>query len=247
MQHGRAIHVEASVHERRQGATRPAFPCGWYNTGKHMDESTSRAPIRRPEGGELTSFHVRRACDGEQESLAWVITRFTPLLLLQANYRLRHPLRRLCDPEDLVDDVWAVTLPRMGALDERDGRLTPVLLKFLSTTLLQRTNQLLKKHLQRSSESLATSIRECMPVEVTGVRTKTERDEASRMLHAALAELEAHEREVLVLRGIEQVSNDEVSRLLGVTPGAVTQRYQKALGRLRRRLPGSLFDELPEG
>ena len=70
------------------------------------------------------------------------------------------------------------------------------------------------------------------------------RDEAMQAMRAALWELDEPDQEVLVLRGIEQVPNEAVAKLLGLTPGAVTRRYQRALARLRHRLPGPMFDEL---
>lgn len=81
---------------------------------------------RSIDGEEPTSIHVRRAHAGERESLAWLITRFSSLLRLQASYRLRGTLRRIYDPDDLVDDVWVAVLPRLGDLEERGGRMTPV-------------------------------------------------------------------------------------------------------------------------
>ena len=72
--------------------------------------------------GALTSLHVRRAADGDSESLGWVVARLSPLLLAQADYRLGPVLRSLYDPEDLVNDTWIVALPRLPELPARDGR-----------------------------------------------------------------------------------------------------------------------------
>jgi RNA polymerase sigma-70 factor (ECF subfamily) len=203
---------------------------------------------------DLTTLHVHRARDGEQESLAWLIARFSPLLYAQASYRLRGSLRQIYDPEDLVADVWATVLPRFGDLRERSNRLTPVMLKFLSTTLLNKANRLIEKHLTRprqigSSESPTTSgsdLLERLPADITHASTLAQRDEAFTALQAALNELDEQDREVLVLRGIEQISNDEAAQLLGVTPGAATRRYQRALDKIRVLLPGSVLDELPD-
>src|SRR5262245_53247125 len=89
-----------------------------------------------------TTYHVRRAREGEESSLRWVVARFTPLLRAAADYRLGKHLRGLYEPEDLLQDVWAVALPRLGDLIPRSERYTPVLLKFLSTTLLRRIQHL---------------------------------------------------------------------------------------------------------
>jgi RNA polymerase sigma factor (sigma-70 family) len=60
----------------------------------------------------------------------------------------------------------------------------------------------------------------------------------------ALAGLDADERAVVVLRGIEQLPNGEVARLLGVDDSLATRRWQRALVRLKELLPDSVFGEL---
>ena len=203
---------------------------------------------------DLTTVHVHRARDGSQDSLAWLVARFSPLLHAQATYRLRGALRQVYDPEDLVADVWATVLPRLGGLQERANRLTPVMLKFLSTTLLHKANHLIEQHLARPRQVRAADapaisggdLLDRLPAEVAHASTVAQRDEAFTVLHAVLAELDQKDQEVIVLRGIEQHANDEVAGLLGVTPGAVTRRYQSALKKLRVRLPGSILDELPD-
>ena len=97
---------------------------------------------------DATSIHIARAHDGDEGSRAWLVARFTPLLEVQAGYRLQGDLRRLCDPEELVDEVWLVTLPRLGDLRPRDGHWKPVLLKFLATTLLNKVNSMMMRHLR---------------------------------------------------------------------------------------------------
>ena len=199
---------------------------------------------------DLTTRHVHRARDGDRESLAWLIARFSPLLLAQASYRLRGSLRRVYDPEDLVADVWVTMLPRLGELRERSSRLTPVLLKFLSRTLLNKANHRIERHLARprhvGSGDSESELLDGLAADVTDASTLARRDEAYTALHEAIAELDETDREVLVLRGIEQHANDEVASLLGVTPAAVTRRYQRALRKLRHRLPGSILEGLPD-
>jgi RNA polymerase sigma factor (sigma-70 family) len=49
----------------------------------------------------------------------------------------------------------------------------------------------------------------------------------------ALAQLASADREVLVLRHLEQLSVDEIAHVLGITKVAVTTRHFRALERLR--------------
>lgn len=177
--------------------------------------------------------------------MAWLIVRFSPLLRLQARYRLRGALQSVCDPDDLVNDVWVTALPRLGDLRERDGRMTPVLLRLLGTTLLHKANHLIVKHLRRSDMQAARDELHRLADDITTACSKAQEEELHRAVVDALLELDESDREVLVLRGIEQLPNEDAARLVGVSAGALTRRYHKALERLRHRLPGSIFDELP--
>jgi RNA polymerase sigma factor (sigma-70 family) len=180
------------------------------------------------------------------------VARLSPLLLAQAAWRLKPPLRALYDPEDLVNDAWAVALPRLGELEAHGGRHTPTLLKFLATTMLFRVNNLMRKHLRgeplprphRGTPGDSTETLARLPDERSGVVTAAVRAETRNMVLACMGELDPRDREVLLLRGIEQQSNQAAALLLGLSPETVKKRYQRALERLRARLPGSIFEEL---
>jgi RNA polymerase sigma factor (sigma-70 family) len=192
---------------------------------------------------DLTSLRIGRAVAGDDDSCAWLIGRFTPALLAQARYRLRGAMGRVCEPDDLVQDVWAITLPRLTDLRARDGRWTPVLLKFLATTLLRRVHHLARRRARDGAADGGTDGGEPL-AEWTGVVTRVHRRDAHDAVHDAIAELSEVDREVLVLRGIEQHDNGEVARLLGVPDSTVTRRFQRALERLRAALPDSIFSDL---
>lgn len=197
---------------------------------------------------DLTTLHVRRAVAGDGASRTFLIERFTPWLLAQARYRLAGPAGRHCEPEDLVQETWAITLPRLVDLREREERLTPVLLKFLATTLLRCATQVLRKHVLRRPQ-LATAGDEsdavaALPADCSGVVTRLCRRDREDAVQQAIAQLPPEEQEVLVLRGIEQHGNREIARMLGVDDSVVTRRWQKALARLQELLPDGLVNEL---
>jgi RNA polymerase sigma-70 factor, ECF subfamily len=63
--------------------------------------------------------------------------------------------------------------------------------------------------------------------------------ELERRLHAAIAELNDDDREVILMRHFENLSNQEVALELGLTEAAASMRYLRALRRLRTALqPG---------
>jgi RNA polymerase sigma factor (sigma-70 family) len=58
----------------------------------------------------------------------------------------------------------------------------------------------------------------------------------SAELQEALRALSAGEREVVALRIVLDLEGEEVARLLGITPTAVSTRLHRALGKLEERM-----------
>jgi RNA polymerase sigma-70 factor (ECF subfamily) len=204
----------------------------------------------------VTSYHVRRARGGDRESLDWLIERFSPLLRAAAEYRLTKSLRRLYDPEDIVNDVWATALPRLPELSPRDERYTPVLMKFLSTTLLYKVRNLVEKHIRGKppreeargprGEDASGDPLDRLAAGGTGVASRLGREETRDLVAASLAKLDPRDREIIVLRGIEQHPYREIAAIVGDDPAVLAVRYQRALEKLRRALPGSVYEEFEE-
>lgn len=65
------------------------------------------------------------------------------------------------------------------------------------------------------------------------------REEERRRVQAALERLLAHEREILVLRYLEQLSTSEAAAALGVSESAAKMRHLRALERIREFLQES--------
>ena len=63
------------------------------------------------------------------------------------------------------------------------------------------------------------------------------RNEVVGQLRTALQDLGEADREVLILRHLEQLSNNEVAEILGIDKYAASKRYLRALERLRNVMP----------
>ena len=63
------------------------------------------------------------------------------------------------------------------------------------------------------------------------------REEMVLEMRAALETLDPIDREVLVLRHLEELSNNEVAEILGIDKYAASKRYLRALARLRAAMP----------
>jgi RNA polymerase sigma-70 factor (ECF subfamily) len=201
-----------------------------------------------------TTLHVRGAIRGERACVDWVVTHFTPFLLAQAQYRVGRHLRGLYDPEDLVQRTWTIALGRLDTIQPRRDRYTPVLMSFLSSVLLQDYRNLLRKHINRRREPQAdresrdTSADRMaqIPETASGVITKAVRSARVAELWSALQRLSVEDREVLVLRGIEQLPFKAVAEKLGVNIGTLRWRYHEALKKLKPLFPAQMLEELAE-
>jgi RNA polymerase sigma-70 factor (ECF subfamily) len=71
------------------------------------------------------------------------------------------------------------------------------------------------------------------------------REELRQRVQAALALLAARDREVLLLRHVEQLSTHDTAAVLGITEGAVKSRHLRALERLRVLLGKDMTEDEP--
>ncbi len=187
-----------------------------------------------------TTAQVRRAIAGDMQSLEWLVERFSPGLLAQARYRMGPDLARLVDPQDVVQDAWAIAIPKLHELAIEDRRATPITLKFLTSIVLFRTNHLLRAHIRRTAQR-STEDADGLPAREDGALTTAIRRETVQIVLDQLEALDPADREVLILRGLEQRPGKEVAELLATSADAIYVRYHRAIRRLRAALPGSLF------
>ncbi len=192
-----------------------------------------------------TSVELRQAAAGDLDSLEWLVHRFTPLLLAQAHHRIGEALGKRVPPVELVQEVWAIALPRLGELVAGAGRATPVVVKFLGTVCDLRIRAHVRA-LERENamfEAPGPEALHGLPADQSGLVTGVARRELFEKVRAAMDSLSSEEREVLLLRILEQRTGAEVARLLGLEPNAVYVRQHRALAALRGVLQADLFDE----
>jgi RNA polymerase sigma factor (sigma-70 family) len=207
--------------------------------------SSSSSPFQPGE----TSLQLRKALQGDRDSLEWVILRLSPILVMEARERLGPYLAKLYDPEDLVQDAWLTTCSRLKDLQEQEGRYVPVALRFLSQCIIFRVNNLLRKHLGKLGDTRASiDSAEHLQVseETTDVISKMTRSHAYQQAVKALQGLTDEERKLVLYRGVEQLSTNEVGMLLQLKANTVVVKYRRVIEKLRRRVPQSVFDDMSE-
>jgi RNA polymerase sigma-70 factor (ECF subfamily) len=143
-------------------------------------------------------------------------------VLIRASQRLGEYLRNPVLPFD----VWIRQIARDAMIDEHRRH------RDAARRSLDREQPLAAAFGDRSSLDLAAQLRD---PELTPAAAAL-RGELQRRFHAALVKLDDDDREIVLLRHFEQLSNSEAARTLGLSDAAAGMRHLRALRRLRALL-----------
>ena len=188
---------------------------------------------------------LRRARAGDAPALATLFTRYGERLRRMIHLRLDRRLTGRVDASDVLQDVYLEVRHRMAT-----GGADPSLPFFLWLRLVtgQKLTDLHRRHLgtqmrdagmeislhrgampEASSASLAAQLLGTM----TSASQAAVRAEHRVIVQEALNGLDPMDREILVLRHFEHLSNDEAALTLGLKRSTASQRYVRALMRLK--------------
>jgi RNA polymerase sigma-70 factor, ECF subfamily len=201
-------------------------------------------PIMADESGELQD-QLRRLAAGDQQALAELFTRYRDRLRRMVKLRLDRRLQGRIDTSDVLQEAY-LDVARRAA----EYVANPTMPFFLWLRLLtgQRLLMVHRQHLgarmrdagqevtlyrgalpQASSVSLAAQLLGRM----TSPSAAAVRAEMQLKLQEALNGMDPIDREVLTLRHFEELSNGETAAVLGLQKAAASNRYVRALTRLK--------------
>ncbi|REK18411.1 MAG: RNA polymerase subunit sigma [Planctomycetota bacterium] len=190
---------------------------------------------------------LRAAQSGDREAIDALFERHRARLRRMVELRLNRKLWGRVDPSDVVQEAMLQGARRVGEF-VRDPQIPAYL--WLRTLTQQ---QLLAVHrfhlgtgkrdanlevtvgagnLGASSASLA-SLAVADATSPSGVAAKAEQ---IRLLEELIDAMPDVDREILALRHFEQMSNSEAARVLEIGETAASQRFLRALQRLRQRM-----------
>jgi RNA polymerase sigma-70 factor (ECF subfamily) len=152
------------------------------------------------------------------------------------------------DPDDVLQESFLVAQRRF---DPEHPPPVDSLFVWLRTIVMQTTVDAARRHLGAASRSAQNEVRIESAVGATTAQTLTNaclsrltsptaaavRAELGEKLAAAIAEMSELDREILLLRHFEELGNGETAIVLGIHKAAATNRYLRALRRLREVLP----------
>jgi RNA polymerase sigma-70 factor (ECF subfamily) len=198
---------------------------------------------------------VVSAAAGDGEAMGELFVRHRPRLRAMLQVRLDQRLQGRVDPSDVLQETFAEASQRLAEYARRPSMPFFLWLRFLT---VQQLLQHHRRHLgtqKRSAEqeraaagavgpdASAMSLAEQVVGTMTSPSLVAARSETAARLAAALEEMDAIDREVIVLRHFEELTNQEAAEVLGISKAACSKRYVRALGRLQEII-GSIEDEL---
>jgi RNA polymerase sigma-70 factor (ECF subfamily) len=202
---------------------------------------------------EDTRDLLDRVRAGDPQALGRLLTRHQAYLQRFVELRLDPRLRARLDPADVVQDAQMQAVRRLPRYLEQPALPFRLWLRQLA---LDRLLNLRRDHAgaaRRSVErevtlpdgSAAEFARQLLAPGSTPSQHLS-REELARHVREAMSRLPEPDREVLLLRHFEGLSNPEVAALLGLSPGAVSKRYGRAVLRLHALLfPEGLTESAP--
>lgn len=174
---------------------------------------------------------------GDDTALAPLFERQRERLRRMVHFRLDPRLVGRIDADDVVQDAYLDVHKRLAAFrgEERPFRL------FVRLVVQQTMIDVHRKHL---GAGMRSARREIVPAQsqslsglmvghLTSPSQAVLRAERKQQIEQALDSMDDIDREVLVLRHFEDLSNKEVAELLGIQENAASNRYVRALGRLK--------------
>jgi RNA polymerase sigma-70 factor (ECF subfamily) len=190
---------------------------------------------------------IERAAGGEAAARDELLARHRARLRHMVSVRMDRRLAARMDPSDVVQEALAEAnrcLP--DYLRDRPLPFYPWLRRLAWERLVAAARRHLlacRRSVAReqpgavvlSDESLFT-LANRLASSATSPSGRLRRAELRQRVRAALAELDEQDREVLVLRYLEQLSTRETAAVLGVSEGGVKSRLMRAIVRLRLRL-----------
>jgi RNA polymerase sigma-70 factor (ECF subfamily) len=203
-----------------------------------------------------TAQLIQLARQGDPTARDRLLDRHRPRLRRMVRLHLDPRLGARVDPSDVVQDTLAEAARR---LEEYLRRLPLPFYPWLRHIALDRLLDLRRRHLRARKRSVAREDPDVLHLPDESAAELAARlidlgsspsrhllrEELRQRVRAALGRLSAADREVLVLRHLEQMPAREVAAVLGVGEGAVRMRLVRALGRLRDLLDQDLGEVPP--
>jgi RNA polymerase sigma-70 factor (ECF subfamily) len=197
-----------------------------------------------------------RIREGDRTALAALYSAHRDRLRRWVEYRIDPRMQGRVSASDILQEIYLAAEQRLEHFRELPEMPFSVWVRLLAN---QRLVDVHRRHLGVEARdagrevtintafptSSAAHIAGQLAGDLTSPSEAAVRHEVSELLVRKIEAMDPLDREILALRHFDELSNDEVSQLLGISRNTASKRYVRALGRLRTilgQVPG-LIDE----
>jgi RNA polymerase sigma-70 factor (ECF subfamily) len=193
---------------------------------------------------------LQAARNGDEGALAALVEHHRDRLELMVRLRMDRRLQGRVDPADVVQEAYLAVHSKFGqySADPRlpfrlwlrleVGQKCAQVHRFHLGTQMRDAGQEVSLHQGALPQVSSVSLAEHLLGKLTTASQAAMRAELKLRIEEALNSMDPHDREVLVLRHFEELSNAEAAQVLGIKPSAAVNRYARALNRLKEVLQG---------
>ena len=203
---------------------------------------------------EQLELLIRRATDGDEQALSELFGQHHDRLLKTIRLRMDRQIQVRVDPAVVVHDAYLAVrakfpqyvadprLPFYLWLRLEVGQKLVDVHRFHLGTKMRDAGQEVSLHHGALPQVTSLSLAEHLLGKLTTASHAAMRAELKIRVQEALNSMDAQDREVLILRHFEELSNAETAQVLGIKPSAAVNRYVRALRRLKE-----VFQGMPGG
>ena len=220
---------------------------GFHVTISAALRGKEQKPVMLEDDGETEEL-IQRAGAGEQAATEELLARHRERLRRMVAVRMDARLATRIDVSDVVQEALGEAARRLPEyLQDRPLPFYPWLRQIAWERLVdmhRRHVHAQKRAAGREHRRYALPDRSAMALADQLIASGTSpsghvaRKELRDRVQTRLKELPPRDREVLILRHLEQLSTREIASVMGITEGAVKTRHLRALQRLRSLLSG---------
>ena len=187
---------------------------------------------------------ARLASHGD-EALAEVMAQLAPRLQQAVELRVDPRVAGRVDTADVLQEAFLearkrlsryLAEPRVPLFVWLRGVVLDTLIDFHRRHLgakMRDAGQEISLHRSAAAQASSVALAAYLMGDLTSPSQAAIREETARQIEIVLAGMDEIDREVLILRHFEQLTNDEVAAVMGVKKAAASRRYLRALDRFR--------------
>ena len=191
---------------------------------------------------------LARALDGDEAALNRLLTKHQDRLTRMVRLRLDRRLQGRVDASDVVQEAMIDASSRLADYASQSRMPFFLWLRWITADKLLNTHRYHLDTQKRDAarevslytrpmpDACSVSLAQQLLGKLTSPTQAVQRAELQLLVQDVLNSMDPVDREVLVLRNFEQLSNSETAKVLGIKKSTASKRYISALKRLKPAL-----------